>query len=202
VLWRGVPGRLSLTEEEVRALVSATIQREARQAFLVTGELEVTATTRVTNTRRLLPGLLNVPLGTAESTVRVPGRIVYGIAVADLHAAAIGLRGDTVEIRVPAPRVHAIDPQLERMEVETEAGWLRLAGDARQEVQQRAIELVRATLLAQAERHLADSEQPRINTAETLHELLYPVFVRAGIATPVFRFQLTENLNYTADRPH
>jgi hypothetical protein len=189
-----------LTEEQVRALVTTTLQREVREAFLVTGTLDVTATTRVRNTRRFLPGILDVPLGTAESTVRVPGRVSYGLPVSDVGAEAIRLVGDTVLIQVPAPRVFAIDPNLEQMEVETEVGWLRLSGDAREEVQQRAIALVRSSMQAQAERHLADSEQPRINSAETLHELLRPAFVAAGIESPVFRFQLSENLSYTADR--
>ena len=193
--------RPRLTDEQVRELVTATLQREAREAFLVTGVLELTANTRVTNTRRLLPGILDMPLGTTESTVRVPGRVSYGIAVSDVAVETIRIHGDTVHVRLPDPRVYAIDPQLDRMEMETEVGWLRLGDDARAEVQQRAIALVRETLQAQAEQHLADSEQPRINTAETLHQLLHPVLVSAGIATPVFQFQLSETLHYTADRP-
>ena len=201
LLPRLIPKPPRLTEEEVQGMVTSTLQREARAAFLVTGVLELVVTTRVRNTMRLLPGVLDVPVGTAESTVRVPGYVSYGLPVSAIGADAIRLRGDTVEIRVPEPVVQAVDPQLDRMEVETQAGWLRLTGDAREEVQQRAIAMVRTSLQQHAQRHLSQSEQPRINSAETLHELLHPVFVQAGIERPIFRFQLSETLSYTADRP-
>jgi len=191
--------RPRLTAEQARALVSSTLQHEARAAFLVTGTLDVIVTTRVTNTKRLLPGFLNIPLGTAEATVRVPGRVSYGIRVSDVRADAIRVSGDTVAMKVPEPRVYALEPLLEQLEVETEVGWLRLSGEAREEVRQRALELVRSTMRAQAERHLADSEQPRINSAETLHQLLRPAFIAAGVAAPVFQFQLSERLNYTGE---
>lgn len=196
-LW---PERPRLTQEEVRSLVAVTLQREARAAFLVTGVLELTATTRVRNTKTLLPGLLNVPLGSAESTVRVPGRAWYGVAVGDVRAESIRLSGDTVYLTVPEPRVQAVEARLEDMEVRSEAGWLRVGEDAVARTQQRALELVRPALRAQAERHLADSEQARIHTAETLHELLRPVFVSAGVREPVFRFRLSERLHYTGER--
>lgn len=196
-LWRARP---RLTSEEARSLVLATLQRETRQAFVVTGALDITVTTRVQNVRRLLPGLLDLSLGTVESTVRAPGRVSYGFPVAELKAESITVRGDTIELRVPSPRVYAVEAALERMEVETRTGWLRVRENTQLEVQQRATELVSSALRQQAARHLRDSEQPRINTAETLHELLRPAFEAAGITEPVFRFVINEQLVYVNDR--
>jgi hypothetical protein len=150
----------------------------------------------VRTSRRFLPGVLDLSLATVESTVRVPGRVSYGIDVAQIREDAIRVIGDTVEIRVPDPRVYSVEPMLEEMDVQTESGWLRLRGDAREQVQQRAIALVQPALRAQATQHLADSEQPRINTAETLHELLLPTFRAAGIRQPVFRFIISDRLIY------
>lgn len=192
--------RPRLTESVADSLVTSVLQREARRAFLVTGSLDLAVTTRVRTTTRLLPGMLDLPLGTTESTVRVPGRVSYGIRVSDVQARDIAVFGDTVEIRLPDPAVYSVEPMLERMEVQTEAGWLTVRGEAREDVERRAIGLVRGAMLEQARLHLAGSEQPRINSAETLHELLRPVFQSAGVKEPVFRFRLGESLTWSADR--
>jgi hypothetical protein len=185
-----------LTEERVRTLVATTIQREARAAFIVTGTLELAATTYVSTEWRLLPGIVGIPLGSVSSTVRVPGRVAYGIAVDDLDLESIRVYGDTIELRVPEPRIFSVEPLLDHMEVQTEGGWLRLRAEAREHVQQRAISMLRAALETQGAQHLADADQPRINTAETLHELLRPVFAVAGTREPVFRFVITDQLMY------
>lgn len=197
VLWRARP---RLSEEEAREVVIGTLQRETRQSFVVTGALDITVTTRVRNTRRLLPGILDVNVGSVESTVRVPGRVSYGFALAELPAQAIHVIGDTIEVHVPTPRVYAVEPELSQMEMETETGWLRLREDAREEVQQRALGLVQGTLRAQAERHLRDSQQPRINTAAALDDMLRPAFRAAGVRDPVFRFIIDAQLIYRPAR--
>jgi hypothetical protein len=196
--------RPRLTSEEVRTLVTTTLQREAREAFLVTGTLEINAVTRVGTTTRLLPGLLDLQVARAQSTVRAPGRVAYGIDVSQVGPDAIAVHGDTIVIRVPEPRVFSVEPLLEQMEVETQAGWMRTRPDAREQLQQDAIMMLRGALDTQARRHLADADQPRINTAETLYELLRPVFIAAGVTDPVFRFDITDRLVYRGgggDRP-
>jgi hypothetical protein len=192
--------RPRLTGVQAREIIVATLQRESREAFVITGSLDITATTRVQNVRRLLPGLLDLSLGTVESRVRAPGRVSYGFPIAAIEAASIRLIGDTIEMRVPDPRVYSVEPALQEMEVETTSGWLRLRGGTQAAVQQRATELIATTLRRQAESHLAGSTQPRINTAEALHELLRPSFQAADIAEPVFRFILSDNLVYRSDR--
>jgi hypothetical protein len=188
--------RPRLTEETARAIVTTTLQRETRAAFLVTGTLDISATTRFGTTTRFLPGLLDMPVGRTEATVRAPGRVSYGIDIAELGADAIAVYGDTIEIRVPTPRVFSVEPFLDAMEVETRTGWLRPRGEAREHVQQRAIGLLRAALDEQGRRHIADTEQPRINTAETLHEMLRPAFAAAGVPEPVFVFRISDQLVY------
>lgn len=192
--------RPRLTESAADSLVTGLLQREARRAFLVTGSLDLAITTRVRTATKLLPGILDLSLGTTESTVRIPGRVSYGLRVSDVRERDIRVIGDTVEIRLPDPSVYSIEPILERMEVQTESGWLTLRGEAREDVERRAIGMVRAAMLEQAQQHLAGSEQPRINSAETLYELLRPVFRSAGLDDPVFRFRLGESLTWTGDR--
>jgi hypothetical protein len=194
-LWQARP---RLTEDTARSVIHTTLQREAREAFVVTGALDVTATARVRHTRRLLPGILDVNLGHVESTVRAPGRVSYGFPLSALHADSIHVTGDTVVMRVPAPQVYAIEPSLTELQVETETGWLRLSRDDQAEVQRRATSLLQSALRNQAQQHLNSSEQPRVNTAETLHELLLPAFTAAGIRNPVFQFIISDQLFYRA----
>jgi Protein of unknown function (DUF4230) len=192
-LWDARP---RLTAETARSVVVGRLQQEARRSFVVTGALDLTVTTRVRHTRRLLPGLLDVNVGSVESTVRAPGRVSYGFPIAALAADSIEVVGDTIIMRVPAPRVFSVEPSLSELSVRTRSGWLQLVGDERAEVQQKATALVETTLRAQAERHLRTSEQPRVNTAATLTELLRPSFRAAGLPEPVFRFIISENLVY------
>ncbi|HEY0674449.1 MAG TPA: DUF4230 domain-containing protein, partial [Longimicrobiales bacterium] len=103
----------SFTQEDVRESVITTIQSEAEASFLVTGSLDITATTFVENTREVLPWLLDLSLGTSRATVQVPGRAYYGFDVRTLKAEQIRLIGDTlVEIDVPAPQVYSVEPNL------------------------------------------------------------------------------------------
>ena len=188
--------RTRLSRDDARAWITAALQREQREAFLVTGSVELVASTRVTNVRRLLPGLLDLSMGTIETTVRGPGRVSYGLALGDIPFDRIDVRGDTVIMEVPRPVLYAVEPELAQLEVQTRTGWLRVREGTQLEVQQRATQLVSEALRRQAAQHLRQSEQPRINTAETLHELLRPIFASAGRESVVFRFQIGESLLY------
>ncbi|HEX6306864.1 MAG TPA: DUF4230 domain-containing protein [Longimicrobiales bacterium] len=187
-LWSNRP-RLSHTE--VRDLVYSTIQRESPESFLVTGSIEVTATTRVANTRTLLPGIVDLDLGTTSATVRVPGRVSYGFDLRELTPEMIRIAGDTlIEVAVPEPVIYSVEPNLEQMEVETQRGWARMSTRTAEAVRDRAVGLVQRTLRAQGEAHLRNSAQPRINTADALYHMLRPVLVAAGISEPQLRFRI------------
>jgi hypothetical protein len=171
--------------------VYSTIQRESPASFLVTGALEVTATTRVANTRTLFPGIVDIDLGTTSATVRVPGRVSYGFDVRELSPAMIRvLEGDTIEVTVPEPVIYSVEPNLEQMDVETQRGWLRLSQRTTEQVRGRAIQLVQQALRAQGEAHLRGSSQPRINTADALYEMLRPVLIAACMQDPQIRFRI------------
>lgn len=187
-LWSNRP---RITEAEIRQAVYATIQRETPESFLITGAIEVTATTRVQNTRILLPGVVGIDLGTTAATVRVPGRVSYGFDVRNLTPAMIRLIGnDTIEVTVPEPLLYSIEPNLEQMEVETQRGWLRLSQRTVDDVRERAIMLIQSTMRTQGEAHLAGSAQPRINTADALYEMLRPVLLATGMENPQIRFRI------------
>lgn len=183
-LWSKRP---RLAREEIRDVAHAAIQRETPASFLVTGILEVTTSTRVSNTRTLL----GLELGTTSATLRVPGRISYGIDVRRITPEMITVHEDgVVEVEIPDPELFQLEPVLAEIEMETERGWARLSNRTPEQVRQRALELVQPTMRAQGERHLRDSVQPRINTANALYEMLRPALVAAGVPEPELRFRL------------
>jgi hypothetical protein len=191
--------RPQLTADEAAELATATLQRESREAFVITGVLDITVHTQVTNVRRLFPGLLDLSVGTVESTVRAPGRVSYGFRVDALSRESFSVHGDTIEMDVPPVQVYSVEPALDAMEVSTTAGWLRVRESTPAEVQQRATALVTDALRRQAEQHLGSSEQPGIHTARTVAELLRPAFQAHGIREPVFLFRIANGLSYTSD---
>jgi hypothetical protein len=187
-LWARRP---HLTEEQVRETIWSTIQREAPAAFLVTGWIEVTAVTRVANTRTLLPGIIGLDLGTTSANVRVPGRISYGFDVGKLKPEMIRLLDDgVIEVDVPQPVIWSVEPNLSQLEVETQRGWARLSAATQDQVRDRALSLVQGALAQQGQAHLQSSSQPGINTADALDSLLRPVLVAAGMDDPELRFRI------------
>ena len=179
--------------EEIRERIVATIQSEAKASLLVTGSLDITATVTIENAKTLLPGLLNIDLGTARAVVQVPGRAYYGFDVREINRERIEIRGDTVRIVVPQPKVLSVDANLQELKVWSDKGWLRSATEL-QKVQQTAIRRIDGALARQAAAHVSNSAQPRINSAEALERMIKPVVVAAGIANPVFEFELAERL--------
>jgi hypothetical protein len=195
VLWpRWTPPRLS--QSEVREAVYTALQQEADTAFLVTGYLDVVATTIAEDTRVLWPGIVDFPLGTTRAAVRAPGRVSYGFDLARLDTSLISVRGDTVDAVVPPIVVYSAEPRLAELQVETTRGWARLP-PATQEAERRAVALLNEALRRQGEAHLRDSVQPRINTAEALRTMLTRVLVAAGLPVPYFRIDAGEGLVVT-----
>ena len=186
VAWlAGLPGRLLRpSATEIRGALYTAIQRETPETFLVTGAVDLSATTRVANTRRLLPGLLNLNLGTTSATVRMPGRVSYGVDLSRIEPEDIEV-GEAGEVRVtvPAPTIWSVEPVLAEMEVETDVGWARLDASGR-DVEQEAIRMMERALRAQGVRHLHDSDQPRRNTARALERAFGPPLEAAGVADP------------------
>jgi hypothetical protein len=189
VRWR--PG---FSAEKVRAEIITTLQQEARASFLVTGTLDIVATTSVTNTRTLLPGLLDVSLGTTKATIQVPGRVHYGFDVRRLNPKDIVIDEEgVVTMTVPTPMVYSVEPDLEQLRVWTSKGWAR-GNTSVQRAERRALATVNTALSNQAKAHIENSMQPHINTAHALERLLRPVLRSAGISKPAFRFQVGERI--------
>lgn len=186
--------RTRISDQVIRDALFATIQRESPEAFLITGQLQVTATTRVENSRVLLPGLIGLDLGTARATVRVPGRVSYGFPADSLKPEMVRLLEDgTIEIELPTLAVYSAEPDLAGLEVETERGWARL-GSVEDEVERRAITIVESAMRRQGLAHLRSSYQPRINSARALERMLRPALAGLGMEQPEFRFRLAEDL--------
>jgi hypothetical protein len=192
LLWSKRP---RFAPETIRDVVHSTIQRETPASFLVTGTIDVLTQTRVENSRTLLPGIVDIDLGSTTATVRVPGRISYGFDVRELTADMIHVFEDgTIEVEVPDPVIYALEPNLEQLEVESRRGWLRLSQRTAEQVRGRALELVQSTMRAQGERHLRDASQPRINTADALYHMLRPALEAAGMDDPQIRFRVSRVL--------
>lgn len=181
--------RPSLSEKKVRQDVIATLQREAPSSFLVTGKLKTTVTSTITNDKILLPGTLNLNVGTTETTARVPGTVHYGFDVSTLQPADIRVSGDTVTVTMPELSLHSVEPNLRRMELRTQSGWTRLGDGSGARTRQDALDLAEKALRQQGQTHLKDSGQPRRNTARALRAMLTPVLKATGARDPVLRFR-------------
>lgn len=183
-----------LTESDVRDALFTTIEREAPEAFLVTGRLELTVTTKVENSKVLLPGLIGLSLGTTRATVRVPGTVAYGFQVDSLRPEMVRMLEDgAIQIELPPLAVYSTSADLSRLEVETERGWAR-PGSLEDEVERRALTIVEGAMRRQAISHLRTSYQPRINAARAMERLLRPALRGLGMEDPEFRFKLGDDL--------
>ncbi|HLT45629.1 MAG TPA: DUF4230 domain-containing protein [Rubricoccaceae bacterium] len=194
--------RPRLTEEEVRATVVTTLAEEAPASFFVTGTLTFATTVEGRSDKTLLPGLLDLDLGTTRAEVRVPGRVAYGFDVRRLRPSDIRFTEEgVVEVAVPALAVFSVEPELERAELRTEVGWARLHRSSGQRVEALTLREVRPAMRASAERYLGQSESPRLNTAEALAHLLTPPLRAAGLPSPRFRFRLPSGAVLELDGP-
>jgi hypothetical protein len=182
------------SEQQVRETIFSAIQRESPEAFLVTGSIDVVVTTVIEDSRVLLPGLIGFDLGTARATVRVPGRVSYGFPADSLKPSMIRLtETGVIEVELPRLEIYSTEPDLTAMEVQTERGWARLPG-AQEEAKRQAIAVIESALRRQGLAHIQDSYQPRINSARALQRVLSPALQGLGMAEPVFRFRLGDDL--------
>lgn len=186
--WSGV------SQEQVRRAVVTTLQEEAPASFLVTGTLHTSATATVRNEKIFLPDMLDMSLGTTKSTVRLSGTASYGFDVQTLRPEDIQLQEDgIVEVRLPDLAVHAVDPDLSKMEVQTDRGWARLQS-SQGRIERDAMRVAEQALRDQAEAHLEQSAQPRVNTARALKKMLTPALQSAGVEEPRFRIRMGAEL--------
>jgi hypothetical protein len=183
--------RPRLTEEDVQTTVITTLAEEAPASFFVTGTLTFATTVEGRSEKTLLPGVLDLDLGTTRATVRVPGRVAYGFDIRRLRSSDIRFTEDgVVEVAVPALEVFSVEPELERAEMQTDVGWARLHRSSGQEMERLALGEIRPAMRQVAERHLSRAESPRLHTAEALAHLLTPPLQAAGLPSPRFRFRL------------
>ena len=181
---------LSLTEEEVQTTVLSTIQSEAREGFLVTGRLRSSLSSE--STRRRWIRVLNLTVGETSVRVDLPGTMTYGISLDALEARDVTLEGETVTVRLPNPEVFTVEAELEEAQVDVQsAGINRLSPEQAERTVQHALRSVRPQLRRQAEEYLRENDQPRVNTAETLAEMLAGPLRLAGAEVSRFRFVLS-----------
>mgnify|MGYP006275356675 CR=1 FL=1 len=201
---------------EVRRTVITTLQNESPASFLVTGTLTMTTEVQVDSSVYLTPdwltamlqrsssGMLSMMEGTAHATVRVPGRVSYGIEVKRLTADQIEVRTNgRVRVTLPPIVLHSVEPNLSRLQVRTgTTGWMRLLpSDAPTNIRQAALASVEDALRQQARVHIDQTTQPRIHTAEALANTLRPALRAAGVSPDGFDIRINEHLVYTPPLP-
>ena len=198
VLWAVRP---VLTAEDVERVVLTTLSEEAEASFLVTGTLTFGVMIEERTTTRLLPGVLDLSMGTRTATVQVPTRAAYGFDVGQLRPSDIRFADDgAVEVDLPALRVFSVEPMLERARIRTdEGGWMRLRPTGGREEVRRALGAVRPAAQEQAERDLAGADQPRLNAARAVTRMLTPPLRAAGLDAPRYRIRVGPGTVFTLD---
>lgn len=177
--------RPSVTESEVRTVVVDTFLREQPESFLITGTITFTTSVISESSKTLLPGVLNLDLGTTVATVRAPGRAAYGFDASVFTAEDIRLFGDTVVVRLPALEVFAVEPDLEQLEEQVDVGWARMYRSSGQAQSLQALRKLQPAMRQRAMEFLATSDYPQENTRQAVERLIAPALKAAGIQNPV-----------------
>ena len=183
---------VQITQEDVTQIIISKLHNEQPASFLVTGHLDVTADITQANTKYLFPEYFdkNISLGTTKSTVRLAGRVSYGIDLTKIQEASISFEpGNVVVITQDEIEVESVEPDMENMQIQTEVGWARLHAWSGQEVEREALIIAKDALEAEAVGHLRTSLQPAKNTEAALSHLLVPVLTAAGVSNPIIHFR-------------
>lgn len=177
------------TEDDIRQAVRTGIEAEAAEGFVVTGRLASSASGASTQRRRIR--LLNIEVGSARVGVRVPATMTYGFSLDDFDADAIRFREDgIVEVVLPPLSVFSVEPELEEAEIDIAVtGTGRLSPEMTERTVERTLRGVRPALRQQAEAHLGDSDQPRINSARALRRMLSAPLEAAEVDLDAVRFR-------------
>ncbi len=184
-----------LTQEELRSSIITKLESEAPESFLVTGFLEINTVIEEENTKSFIVPVLFLPLpinlGTTKTTLKIPGKVSYGFNVQELKAEDIILAEDgVIEVNLPELSIYSTEPHLDKAEVQTEVGWARLHSQSGQAQEKRALSKVEEALRLQAQIHMENDQQSRINTAQALETMLAPVLEALGMVEAKFRFVL------------
>ena len=147
IWWLGGP-----TQATVQRTIVTTVQQETPASTLITGRLSMTTTVAVDSTSPVTPmwltsviqttqpQLMPFTLGTASAKIRVPGTVSYGFDVRQLTPEMIRLvEDDIVEVRLPPLGVQSVEPDLQRMEMQTaSSGWMKMfTGDMEEDVRKK-----------------------------------------------------------------
>lgn len=189
------------SEERVRDLVVSTIQSETPASDLVTGRVQIAARREIHDLGQFswLPAWLDLPgvnFLDAQTRVEVTGEALYGFDVRALTPEMIDVQPDgLVEVTLPPLRIIAVDVDLGGLRVESEEGMFR--SGAGRTLEREALADLEIVLEEQAARHLDESVQPGVNTAEALQALLTPPLQASGLERPRFRFRVAPDLVLT-----
>jgi hypothetical protein len=182
--------RPSLTESEVRTVVVDTFLKEQPEAFLITGTIRFSTSVISESEKTLLPGVLNLDLGTTVATVRAPGRAAYGFDASQLSGEDIRLSNDTVFVRLPALEVFAVEPDLEELEERVDVGWARMYRSSGQAQSSLALRKLLPAMRRLATEYLATADYPIENTQKAVERMLGPPLRIAGVRQPVFVIEI------------
>lgn len=180
----------AVSEETVQTSVWTAIQREAPEQFLIVGTLDIGTEAEARSTTRLLPGVLDLPVGETTVRVRVPGRASYGFDVRRLRPQDVRYTPDgVVVVTLPELSVYSVEPRLEEAEIAADAGgWQRLSRAPERAAVRSALAQVRPAIRRQAEAYLAENAQPPRNAARAVERVIRTPLEAAGVQGARFRF--------------
>ncbi len=186
-------------QDDIRETIRTSIEAEAAEGFVVTGRLTSSASGASTQRRRLR--LLNIEVGSARVGVRVPATMTYGFSLDDFDADAIRFRPDgIVEVLLPPLSVFSIEPELESADIDIAVtGTGRLSPEMTERTVERTLRGVRPALRKQAEAHLGSSDQPALNSARALRQMLAAPLAAAEVDLDDVRFRFVLSPGDTLD---
>lgn len=186
------PSSEPLVQERLNEVLYADLIRETGSAFLVTGNVELQTQYTARNEALFMPGVLDVPLGTIEVSVRLPGTVHYGVDMRLVAPNHIEVREAEREVFITLPPISVLsaEPDLSRLDIRTQRGWMRSRASA-ETVRDEAIRAISERFRAQGDAYLSSGSLiPRSHTEEALRITLAPFLHAVGLADArvVFRY--------------
>lgn len=178
------PSSEPVIQERLSEVLYADLVRETGSAFLVTGNVVLQTRYTARNEALFLPGVLGIPLGTNEVSIRLPGTVHYGVDMRQFTPNHIDVREEEREIHITLPNISVLstEPDLSRLDVQTQRGWMRSRQSA-ELLREEAIRAITDRFRAQGDAYLTSGSLiPRSHTEDAFRVMLAPFLDATGLA--------------------
>lgn len=176
-----------LSSEQVREVVMRTLQVEADTTYLVTGYLGMEVTKKISDDKTLW----GIPMGTTEVQVRVPGRVTYGFPIGQITSKDIEVTGENIVVYIPPVGIFSVEPEMNKMDVQTKVGWARFQAYSGKHLEHKAIRSIPDEMRQIGEERLIKAEgKASENTVKAIRRILVPVLTATGMQNPTIQVRL------------